>query len=63
MGIAEAIIHSINMCSEHTKPHLFNNIIVTGGNACFPGFQERLYNDVRALAPDEFDVSVTVAKK
>lgn len=63
MGIPEAIVHSINMCAEETRPHLFNNIIVTGGNGCLPGFEERLAKEVRALAPDEFDVSVTVPKK
>lgn len=63
MGISEAIIHSINMCPELTRPHLFNNIIVTGGNGCFPGFEERLTKEVRALAPDEFDVKITVPIK
>lgn len=63
MGIAEAIIHSINMCPEMTRPHLFDNIIVTGGNGCFPGFEERLRKEVRALAPDDCDVSVTVPEK
>jgi actin-related protein 6 len=63
MGIPEAIVFSINLCPKETRPHLFNNIIVTGGNGCFPGMQERLTKEVRALAPDEFDVSVTVPKK
>ncbi|XP_025422340.1 actin-related protein 6-like isoform X1 [Sipha flava] len=62
MGIPEAIVFSINLCPKETRPHLFNNIIVTGGNGCFPGMQERLTKEVRALAPDEFDVSVTVPK-
>jgi len=63
MGISEAIVLSINLCPEETRPHLYNNIIVTGGNGCFPGFEERLTKEVRALAPDEFDVSVTVPEK
>lgn len=63
MGLPEAIVSSINLCPEETRPHLFDNIIVTGGNGCFPGFKERLYNEVRALAPDEFDVTVTVPDK
>lgn len=63
MGISEAIVHSINLCPKETIPHLFDNIIVIGGNGCFPGFKERLFKDVRALTPDEFDVSVTVPEK
>jgi len=63
MGISEAIVLSINLCPEETRSHLYNNIIVTGGNGCFPGFEERLTKEVRALAPDEFDVSVTVPEK
>ncbi|XP_050429470.1 actin-related protein 6 [Adelges cooleyi] len=62
LGIPEAIIYSISKCPEETRPHLYNNIIVTGGNGCFSGFRERLYNDVRSLSPDEFDVSITVPK-
>ncbi|XP_050522217.1 actin-related protein 6 isoform X2 [Daktulosphaira vitifoliae] len=62
MGIPEAIVHSINMCPEEVRPHLFNNIIVTGGSACFPGFEERLTNDIRALTPDEFDITITIPK-
>lgn len=63
VGLPEAIIHSINMCPKETRPHLFNNIIVTGGSGSFPGLKERLTNEVRALAPDEFDVTITVPKK
>lgn len=63
IGIPEAIVQSINMCPVETRPHLYNNIVVTGGSGCFPGFQERLTNEVRALAPDEYDVTVTVPKK
>lgn len=63
MGISEAIVHSINLCPKETRPHLFENIIVTGGNGCFPGFKERLTKDVRALTPDEYDISVIVPEK
>ncbi|XP_055623849.1 actin-related protein 6 [Toxorhynchites rutilus septentrionalis] len=60
MGVAEAIVHAIDACPDETKPHLFNNIVVCGGSALFCGMQSRIQNDVRALAPDEFSVSVTV---
>ena len=34
------------------------NIVVTGGSALFPGFQERLEREVRRLAPAEMEVVV-----
>lgn len=60
MGIPEAIEHSISLTPREMHPHLYANIIVTGGNALFPGFEERLLNEVRKLAPDDYEVSVTV---
>ncbi|XP_035793017.1 actin-related protein 6-like [Anopheles albimanus] len=62
MGIPEAIVDAINACAEETRPHLFANIIVCGGCALFPGMQTRVEKDVRALAPDEYEVNVMVPK-
>ncbi|TSK28083.1 Actin-related protein 6 [Bagarius yarrelli] len=58
MGIPEAIITSISKMPEEMQPHFFKNIVLTGGNTLFPGFRDRVYKEVRALAPTEFDVSV-----
>ncbi|XP_072036241.1 actin-related protein 6-like [Amphiura filiformis] len=59
MGVSEAIIHSIDACPAAMRPHLYKNILLTGGNALFPGFRERVEADVRKMAPVEFDVKVT----
>lgn len=58
MGIPEAIVHSIHMMPEEMQPHFYQNIVLTGGNALFPGFRDRVYSDVRALAPTEYRVNV-----
>lgn len=58
MGIAEAIVHSISLTPSEMHLHLYSNIILTGGNCCFPGFRERLHADVRKLSPDFFDINV-----
>ncbi|GFR07838.1 actin-related protein 6 [Trichonephila clavata] len=58
MGISEAIVHVIESCPEEIQPHLYKNIVLTGGNACFPGFKDRVYNDVRCEAPSLCDVKV-----
>ena len=57
-GIPEAIIHSIAATPEILHPHLYGNIVLTGGNAALPGFCERVYRDVRALVPAQYDVGV-----
>lgn len=58
MGIPEAILRSISLCPEPLQPHLYNNIILTGGCARFPGFRDRIYKDVRAATPAIYDVNV-----
>ena len=34
------------------------NIVLTGGNALFPGFKERMESEIRALAPDLMKVEI-----
>lgn len=63
MGIPEAIICATEACPEECRPHLLANIIVIGGSAQFPGFQERLQREVRMSAPDDCDVNVTVVEE
>jgi len=58
MGISEAIVEAINQCPVSMRPHLYNNIVVTGGSSKFQNFKERVLRDVRANAPDEFSVNV-----
>ncbi|CAH0697977.1 unnamed protein product [Spodoptera exigua] len=58
MGIPEAIMHSISACPEEHMESLLENIVVYGGNVMFPGFRDRVYNDVRSLALDHYDVNV-----
>lgn len=60
MGIPEAIVNSVEATPPKMKPHLYNNILLTGGNACFPGFKTRLYNEVRRLVPDIIDVNINL---
>ncbi|KAG6447249.1 actin-related protein 6 [Manduca sexta] len=62
MGITETIMHSLNACPEEHMESLLENIVLYGGNALFPGFRDRVYNDVRAAALDHYDVNVTVAE-
>ncbi len=45
------------------QPHFYKNIVLTGGNTLFPGYRDRVYKEVRALAPVEYDVSVVLPQK
>ena len=58
MGVPEAICHSISQTPVEMHPHLYSNIILTGGNVLFPGFSERVEADVRRTCPDEYNVRV-----
>lgn len=62
-GIAEAIIESISDCPPEAKYQLLNNIIVIGGNANFPNFQNRMYADVKKYFDENFEVNVLVPPK
>ncbi|CAG4957955.1 unnamed protein product [Parnassius apollo] len=62
MGIPEAIINSIDACPEENKESLLENIILYGGSTLFPGFRDRVFNEVRAFALDHYDVNVTLAE-
>ncbi|KAF3706028.1 Actin-related protein 6 [Channa argus] len=58
MGIPEAIVYSIQSLPEEMQPHFYQNIVLTGGNTLFPGFRERLEEDLRSLVPAHLPVSV-----
>ncbi|XP_069686641.1 actin-related protein 6 isoform X2 [Periplaneta americana] len=58
MGIPESIAHSISVCPPETHPHLYSNILLTGGCTLFPGFRDRVEAEVRNRAPDHMNVRV-----
>ncbi|KAL7642925.1 UNVERIFIED_CONTAM: hypothetical protein RMT77_006214 [Armadillidium vulgare] len=62
MGISEAIVYCIEKCPEETRPHLYKNILLTGGNCNIPGFRDRVFKDVRSMAHSDYTVNVTLAK-
>lgn len=47
----QMVYQSISNCDIDLRPLLFNNIVVTGGNTLFPGFNERLNYELPMLAP------------
>lgn len=60
IGISHAIHLSIQNQPEILRPHLYQNILLSGGSALFPGFRERVESDIRSLADGNYDVNVTL---
>jgi actin-related protein 6 len=58
IGISHAIHHCIESLPEEVRPHLYSNIILTGGSANFKNFRERVESDVRSMVNHLFDVNV-----
>jgi actin-related protein 6 len=61
-GIAEMIVESISACHQLIQPVLYSNILLVGGNAMFPGFTQRLQQEIRQLAPEHYPVNVYTSK-
>ena len=60
-GVAEAIVQSVASCHRDLRDALYSNIVVTGGSSRFPSFMERLSRDLRALAPCDSEIEMTMA--
>ncbi|XP_061395015.1 actin-related protein 6 [Musca vetustissima] len=58
VGIPEAVIDALKDCPAYAHHELLRNILVIGGSSLFPGFVPRLKSEIRALAPDDLEVSL-----
>ncbi|KAG8630957.1 hypothetical protein KVT40_000097 [Elsinoe batatas] len=57
-GLPGTIMQSLAPLPRSLWQGLLGNIVLVGGNALLPGFRERLEEEVRAIAPSEFEVRV-----
>jgi len=57
-GIHEKMYQAIMKCEPDVRNDLYENIVIAGGNSLFPGFANRLYKELTALAPSSFRVRV-----
>ena len=53
---------SMYLLLSRLSQDLYNNIIISGGTTLYPGFQERLEQDVRRLAPPTMKIKVSAPK-
>ena len=47
-------------CEEKYRSRLLSNIVLTGGNSLFPGFDKRLETELTSLLPDNVGKNVKV---
>jgi actin-related protein 6 len=59
-GIPEAVMQSLSVLPPALQATFLSNILVVGGNARMKGFVQRIQQEVRMLAPTEYEVKVKV---
>lgn len=57
-GIVEGVMQAVDGMSEPMMALCLANIVLVGGSTKFPGFIERFKRELRAVAPDIFEIGV-----
>ena len=57
-GIHETTYKSINKCDADIRKDLYGNIVLAGSSTMFPGFADRMYKEMVALAPTSVKIKV-----
>ena len=57
-GIHSCIFDSILNCDVDIRRELTNSILLTGGTTMFEGFKDRIWNEIKSLAPLNYEVKV-----
>jgi actin beta/gamma 1 len=57
-SIQDCLFKSIKKCKEDERTHLYQNIVLAGGNTMSQGFGERLTKEISALAPSTMRIKV-----
>ncbi|KAJ3681490.1 hypothetical protein LUZ60_015979 [Juncus effusus] len=60
-GIHEVAYQSTMKCDVDIRKDLYENIVLSGGTTLFPGFADRLSNEIAALAPQGTDIKVVAS--
>ncbi len=56
--VHELIFNAIQKCDVDIRPHLYSNIVLSGGSTMFPGLRERLSKELQALVPEGVEIKV-----
>jgi len=58
-GIHECLVNSIQKTDLDLRKTLYSNIVLAGGSTLFPGFGDRLLNEVKHLAPKDIKLKIS----
>ncbi|XP_075047482.1 uncharacterized protein LOC142107761 [Mixophyes fleayi] len=62
-GLHTMIFHSILRCDRDVRRVLYRNIVLCGGSTLFLGLEDRIYKEMKDLAPGGVQVNVTAPKE
>ena len=57
-GIVEACFGSVQKCDNDLKSEIFGNIVISGGNTNFKGFNNRFLLEMKKKVKDEFEIKI-----
>jgi len=57
-GIHKLVFDSIMKCDVDIRKDLYANIVLSGGSTMYPGIQERMEKEIKALAPPTMKIKV-----
>lgn len=60
-GVAETLYNSVMKCDVDIRKDLYANIVLCGFNTAFPGFAERVQQEVAKLAPPTMKIKIIAA--
>jgi len=58
-GVHECLVQSIQRTDLDLRSTLYSNIVLSGGSTLFPGFGDRLLNEVKQLAPKDIKIKIS----
>lgn len=58
-GVHECLVRSIMKADLDLRKTFFQQIVLAGGSTMFPGFGDRLLNEVRKLAPRDVKIRIS----
>ena len=61
-SIVECCYNSIGKCDDDIKQEMYSNILLSGRNTCFKGFNKRFTLEMKKLAPSSTEINVIDAK-
>jgi len=58
-GVHEILVNSIQRVDMDLRKTLYSSIVLSGGSTMFPGFGDRLLNEVKNLAPKDIKIKIS----